>query len=555
MNKYFLLSIILFSLLTACQPITLTQTPSPSQTPSPFPAISIPFDPSIKVIGEPELVFKWDSDRCADTMLPDLPVRAIRDADGMIQLTIPSTTNYRLVGPDFDSLVPDCSPLMFSDNDRNPANYNHSEWIAATYTEDGNLIHAIIHNEYHGDQAGSTWQAKLDFGSEQGNQYWTYQSSNGSSYSDMVFNASDNAWVGFRPLCIVGNEWMHPDVGCDAVRTWTSPITGTVTISGIVRDQDSRGGNGVVTQILRGEDELWTAIIENGDETEQSYYLEVEVQEGDQIHFRVGSRGDAGWDNTYFNPGINIGPAPCASNRHDMCTMISLTYAVSTDGGKTYSHGSAPLHRVANFPNKYDPDWMRSIWQPSAIVKSPKDGYYYVLIQYDEHNIDYSSNAQGMCVMRTQTLGDPASWRAWDGEAFNIRFINPYTETDANPNDHNCVLVAPENGSMSYSLSYNTYLEKFIAVGVSGGDNSGFYYSLSDDLIHWTPKEIIISTIMGFETGNQTPFDAYPTLIDHHSPSMSFDVTGQSMYLYYSVFTNNDPWSIDLMRVKVEFSK
>jgi len=561
MNKISLLFILLLP-LSACQPAQSTTT-IPTQTIAPVSSTptsistptAIPTDPSVTVVGEPEIVYRWNTDRCAGDMLPDLPVRAMRDAEGMIQLTIPSVTNYRLIGLDFDSLEPDCTPIMHSDEDRNPANYSHSEWLAATYTEDGTTIHAIIHNEYHGDQAGSVWQAKLDFSPEQGNQNWTYQSWNGSSYSDMTYNASTNEWVGFRPLCIVGNEWTHPDVGCDPTRTWTSPITGTVTISGVVRDQDANGGNGVVAQILRGDEELWSVTIENGDEANASYNLEVEVQEGDQIHFRVDARGDAGWDNTFFDPGINIGPAPCPSGRHDMCTLISLTYAVSTDGGRTYTSATAPEHRLANFPYTYDPEWMRAIWQPSGIVKNPKDGYYYVLIQYDEHNADYSQNAQGMCAMRTKTLDDPSSWRAWDGTGFNMSFINPYIETDAIPEEHDCVLVSPENGAMTYGLSYNTHLEEFVAIGVSGGGKPGFYYALSDDLIHWTPKEIIMEATMGFMNGNQPPFDAYPTLFDHDSPSMSFDVTGQNAYLYYSIFTNNDPWSIDLMRVRVEFSK
>lgn len=555
MKKNFLPVILILLFLTACQTAAPPTTIIPTQTTAPVAPTPVPFNPSVKVVGEPEVVYKWDTHRCADNMLPDLPTRVFRDADGMINLIISSTTNYRLIGSDFDSLTPDCSPIMISDNDRNPANYDNFEWMGATYTDDGRTIYAIIHNEYHGDQAGSVWQADLDFNSKQGIQNWTYQSWNGSSYSDMTYDSSHNEWAGFRPLCLISPQGMHPDAGCDPTRTWTSPITGTVTISGQVYDQDLHDGNGVVAQILRGDDELWTVTIENGDEAGASYNLEVEVREGDQIHFRINARGDAGWDSTFFNPGINIGPAPCPSGRHDMCTLISLTSAISIDGGKNYTHATAPQHRIANFPYQYDPEWMRSIWQPSGIVKNPNDGYYYVLIQYDEHNSSYSKNAQGMCVMRTQTLDDPTSWRAWDGAGFNMQFIDPYVETVANPEEHDCVLVAPENNSMSYSLSYNSYLEKFVAVGVSGGDKPGFYYALSDDLVHWTPKEIIMEATMGFMNGNQTPFDAYPSLIDHDSPSMSFDVTGQSAYLYYSIFTSNEPWSIDLVRVKVEFGK
>ena len=198
---------------------------------------------------------------------------------------------------------------------------------------------------------------------------------------------------------------------------------------------------------------------------------------------------------------------------------------------------------------------MRAIWQPSGIVKNPHDGLYYALIQYDEHNADYSSNTQGMCLIRTRTLGEPDSWRAWDGNGFNLHFINPYVETDAKPEDHTCELVSPENGSLSYGLNYNTYLEKFVAVGVSGGERPGFYYALSDDLIHWSPRELIMEAEMGFLNGNRSPFYAYPTIIDHDSSSPSFDLTGQNAYLYYTVVTNNSPWSMDLMRLRVEFSR
>jgi hypothetical protein len=51
------------------------------------------------------------------------------------------------------------------------------------------------------------------------------------------------------------------------------------------------------------------------------------------------------------------------------------------------------------------------------------------------------------------------------------------------------------------------------------------------------------------------PFYSYPTLIDPASPSANFDITGQSPYLYYSKFNDNDPWSIDLLRVPIQLSK
>jgi hypothetical protein len=279
----------------------------------------------------------------------------------------------------------------------------------------------------------------------------------------------------------------------------------------------------------------------------------VPVQEGDTVYFSVDAQGDSGCDSTYLNPGINLGAAPCPSGRHDICTTINLTYAISTDKGKSFSQPPAPNHVLATVPYPYDADWMRALWQPSNIVKNPNDGYYYALIQRDEHSSNGSFNISGMCVMRTQTLEEPGSWRAWDGAGFNLRFINPYLDKEAEPLEHTCTLVTPENGALTYGLSYNTYFEKFIAMGVMPGPVSGFYYALSDDLIHWTPKQLLMEAPFG-DMGH-FPFYSYPTFIDPASPSANFDVTGQSPYLYYSKFTNNDPWSIDLLRVPVKLNK
>ena len=563
MKKTFLFIGTIMLVMTACQSNTLetkvpeiaesnlsTQEPiQPTQT-------EFPFKSSVAVIGEPEAVYVWDTDRCDDRMVPDLPTRAIRSSTGMIQLTIPSETNFRLVGPDFVSLEPDCDPLFFSDKDRDPANFNNSEWLGATYTEDGNTIYAIVHNEFHGDQAGSVWQSNLDFGGEKDLSIWSYQSWDGSIYYPMKYDESEQVWRGFESLCSIQAQGTHPSINCSPTRTWTSPVEGKVTVSGYVKDSHQGGGNGILAQILKDDQELWSIIIENGDSEEKLYKIEVDVNIGTQIHFRVDAKGDSGWDYTEFISGIDPGPAPCPSNRHDMCTSISLTLGISTDGGQTYSQLPAPNHLIATFPYAYDPEWMRAVWQPSGIVKNPNDGYYYAIIQLDEHNFDYSSNLQAMCAIRTQNLADPASWRAWDGSGFNMKFINPYLHKNVNPEDHRCQPIFAGDATLTYGMTYNSYLEKFVVVGVYGRDDvQGFFYATSDDFVNWSQKELILETPMGFLNGNQTPFDAYPTLIDHDSPSPSFDVTGQRAYLYYSVVTNLSPLNMNLMRVEVEFSK
>ena len=107
---------------------------------------------SVEVSGPAEVVFDWTNDRCEDENIPDIAARAFRDAEGRVQLWIGHYYNYRMIGPDLDNVKPDCTAsIMRSDFNPDPSKFNDSEWLAAPYTEDGNTIYAIVHNEYRGD--------------------------------------------------------------------------------------------------------------------------------------------------------------------------------------------------------------------------------------------------------------------------------------------------------------------------------------------------------------------------------------------------------------------
>lgn len=51
------------------------------------------------------------------------------------------------------------------------------------------------------------------------------------------------------------------------------------------------------------------------------------------------------------------------------------------------------------------------------------------------------------------------------------------------------------------------------------------------------------------------PFLAYPSLVDHDSDSINFEVTGQNPYLYFSQFQTASLENVDLVRVQVHFEK
>jgi hypothetical protein len=162
-----MLHLALLLILVACQaPATplSTNTPSPTETPrptnTPIPTNTVtptatpdPFpDPTLKIVGEEEIVFDWSKDRCEGFDIPDLPVRAFRDDQGNVQLISAHFVNRRFIGSSLNTVKHECTPIMQSVSLNDPALYSYHEWLASPYTEDGKTIYALVHNEYYGSK-------------------------------------------------------------------------------------------------------------------------------------------------------------------------------------------------------------------------------------------------------------------------------------------------------------------------------------------------------------------------------------------------------------------
>ncbi len=156
--------------------------------------------------------------------------------------------------------------------------------------------------------------------------------------------------------------------------------------------------------------------------------------------------------------------------------------------------------------------------------------------------------------MRTDDLSDPKSWRFWDGSGFEGTFINPYTDETDDPEAHVC--SPAEEYVDSDSLTYNNYINRYVIVGFGGieGDTEGVWYTLSEDLIHWTTPEIFyhLQTPWVLDYPTQTAY-LYASLIDPESESRNFETSGKTAYLYYTRL--NSGWDLDrdLVRIPVEF--
>jgi Bacterial Ig-like domain (group 2) len=287
--------------------------------------------------------------------------------------------------------------------------------------------------------------------------------------------------------------------------------------------------------------------------SDDNYYPETyDNQEWIHSLYREGSVIHALVTNEYHDPfAPNCSPGDTSSS--NPCWYNSITYAFSTDDGHTYTHATPPGHVVAPPTLKWDPQGPPppyGYFFPSNIVLA-SDGFRYALFQ----GSDPTGNAR-MCLMRTQTVGDPASWRAWDGVGFGLQMTSPYQGTQPAL----CGAVAsPPNTVGQPTLTYNTYLGKYMMIGgaIEGGPADylcGIFYSLSSDLIHWSPlrlaHEIPIASAGALCRLNGASLTAFPSVIDHNDATVNFEQAGRTPYVYYSRF--NIGWiNRDLVRVPV----
>ena len=257
--------------------------------------------------------------------------------------------------------------------------------------------------------------------------------------------------------------------------------------------------------------------------------------------------------------GYKHGSTICPSGVYEKCWYNAVTLAISTDGGRNFHHAPAPNQFVATIPERYKPNGGQAgMFSPSNIVRSP-GGFYYSMV----HTIGYDHKG-GVCLMRTTDLANPRSWRGWDGSGFNLEFKDPYTSKDAGPQ---CTFIDHRDiQEMSTSLTYNTYLNKYVLVGygtdydrLSRRSVYGIYFSVSDDLLHWSGRRLLKEVVLPwtYHCGGPDP-NLYFSVLDPESTSRSYDRVGKTAYLYFTRL-NYGGCELgpdrDLLRFPIEFSK
>ncbi|MEH1165940.1 hypothetical protein V6V47_11205 [Micromonospora sp. CPCC 205539] len=149
------------------------------------------------------------------------------------------------------------------------------------------------------------------FSSVQGDSQWSYQQWNGSTYSNMTWDASRDGWRGNCTFCIITRDWVHPDSN-DSVIVWQAPRSGRIAVRGVMdHGLDTRDSDGVRTFIRMssagGLSKIWPSadaqVIRPGFTTQ--HVLTTNVAAGDRLYFHVNQGANSGYDTLSWDPRIS----------------------------------------------------------------------------------------------------------------------------------------------------------------------------------------------------------------------------------------------------------
>lgn len=229
-------------------------------------------------------------------------------------------------------------------------------------------------------------------------------------------------------------------------------------------------------------------------------------------------------------------PALCPSLRYMDCWYNALTAAVSRDGGHTFQRAPGQA-LVAALPYRFDEleRGHHGYFNPSNIVTFAGAQYM----------ISFATKAgaqrEGNCLLRTTAITKPEAWRGWNGSAFEVVFINPYTQPAA-PEPHVCAPVG--QGGLRWpvsSLVRHAPTGLFIAIMQDGGRDSGVYYSTSPDLLQWSSPALLMLAIglSAWTCADPAPV-VYSSLLDPASQDRNFETVGDTAALYATRFNVKD---------------
>jgi hypothetical protein len=169
----------------------------------------------------------------------------------------------------------------------------------------------------HANAVATEYSFANQFSNVQGQNQWYYQQWNGSTYSDMAWDATNSRWQGSCPFCIISQNWIHPDVNVESAIGWKAPMAGTVTVRGTMDDRTHEPTSDGVKTVIKKKSgttisQVWPA--SGYQEIPASFMAEhiftVTVKAGDMLYFHINKNGTTNYDATNWDPTISYTESP-----------------------------------------------------------------------------------------------------------------------------------------------------------------------------------------------------------------------------------------------------
>lgn len=149
---------------------------------------------------------------------------------------------------------------------------------------------------------------------------------------------------------------MRPGRSTDAVRVFTLPDSGWVTITGTVhKDIYHTSGDGVRVKIVKGNQQIWPHAgwesIAADDTSGKKVDLTISVNAGDRLYFIVNRNFDNMDDETVWNPQVKYLTAPKISSPKFRTQLDDVDHAIKYSGGQWQTLGTPHWVQTGNGAN------------------------------------------------------------------------------------------------------------------------------------------------------------------------------------------------------------
>jgi hypothetical protein len=232
----------------------------------------------------------------------------------------------------------------------------------------------------------------------------------------------------------------------------------------------------------------------------------------------------------------HLRPALCPWRDYRSCWWNAVVGLASDDGGASFSRPTGAASIVAAPRGPYDPSVRRPVgyFSPSNMLEWEGSLYAFVFAEA------YGEQRRGPCLLRSAAPKDPSAWRAWDGRDFTVT-LGSAASAEGDPKPGVCVPV-PGLGATVTSVVRREGFNDFIALIAATRNEprvaTGIYFSLSPDLLRWSPPRLLMEAPLMFKYGcEDAAAYGYPALLDSESRSRNFESVGSSAWLYLTRFT------------------